>query len=106
MAYQPLERQRDKLAAAKPRERTAEGHPHSALELDFSSDNVGAALSGLGAKHALRSGRLDDSRISLSCRAGCSNLTGRAPTASQLHILDGEIDKVELGAGRVLGLIT
>lgn len=87
--------------------RAAEGHPHSALELDFSSDNVGAALSGLGAKHALRSGTLDDSRLSLTWPGGLQQFDWvRAHGQGKMHVLDGEIDKVELGAGRVLGLIS
>ncbi len=87
--------------------RSAEGHPHSALELEFSSDNVGAALTGLGAKHALRAGRLDDSRLSLTWPGGLQQFDwARAHGQGQMHILDGEIDKVELGAGRVLGLIS
>ncbi|OYY74553.1 MAG: TIGR02099 family protein [Gammaproteobacteria bacterium 28-57-27] len=87
--------------------RTAEGHPHSRLELAFSSDNVGAALTGLGAKHALRKGILDDTRLSLSWPGGLQQFDwARAHGQGQMHILDGEIDKVELGAGRVLGLIS
>lgn len=87
--------------------RTAEGHPHSALELAFSSDNVGAALTGLGAKHALRNGILDDTRLNLSWPGGLQQLDwARAQGQGQMHILDGEVDKVELGAGRVLGLIS
>ncbi|HES76194.1 MAG TPA: hypothetical protein ENO09_04195, partial [bacterium] len=87
--------------------RTAEGRPFSSLELEFSSDNVGSALTGLGAKHALRQGVLDNSRINLSWPGGLHQFGwGGADGQAQFHILDGEIDKVELGAGRVLGLIS
>ncbi len=87
--------------------RSFEGHPQSTLELDFSSEDVGAALTGLGAKHALRSGRLDDSRLSLSWPGGLQQFDwARAHGQGQMHILDGEIEKVEIGAGRVLGLIS
>ncbi len=87
--------------------RTAEGHPHSALALEFNSDNVGAALTGLGAKHALREGVLDNSRMSLSWPGGLAQFDwARAHGQSEMHILDGKIDKVELGAGRMLGLIS
>ena len=87
--------------------RTAEGHAFSTLALEFSSDDVGAALTGLGAKHALRKGVLKDSRIDLSWPGGLHQFGwGGAHGQGQFHILDGEIDKVELGAGRMLGLIS
>ena len=106
---EPLSIQAPKLALQGKAawQRTAEGHAFSRLELDLNSDNVGAALTDLGVKHALRQGTLDDSKLSLSWPGGLHQFDwGGAHGQGQLHILDGEIDKVELGAGRVLGLIS
>ncbi|MEW5838473.1 MAG: YhdP family protein [Pseudomonadota bacterium] len=87
--------------------RTAAGRPFSSLELKFASDDVGAALSGLGARHSLKKGRLENSAIQLSWPGGLHQFAwGGAYGQGQLHIVDGEIDKVELGAGRMLGLIS
>ncbi len=87
--------------------RSAEGHAFSTLALEFKSDDVGAALTGLGARHALRKGVLKDSRIDLSWPGGLHQFGwGGAHGQGQFHILNGEIDKVEIGAGRVLGLIS
>ncbi|MGD9888392.1 MAG: YhdP family protein [Halothiobacillaceae bacterium] len=88
-------------------QRSAEGHPLSTLELDLNSDNVGAALTHLGIKHSLREGTLDESKISLSWPGGLHQFDwGGAHGQGQIQVLDGKIDKVELGAGRVLGLIS
>lgn len=87
--------------------RSPQGRASSELALDLASDDVGKALSGLGAKHALRRGRLENSRLSASWPGGLHQFAWRgAHGRGEIHLLDGEIDKVELGAGRVLGLIS
>jgi uncharacterized protein (TIGR02099 family) len=84
-----------------------DGSTNTTLELGFNSDDVGAALSALGIKHSLRQGRLDDSHLKLQWPDAPQNFDwASAQGSGQLHILDGEIDKVEIGAGRVLGLIS
>lgn len=85
----------------------ANGGQETRLNLTLESGNVGEALGELGFRKALRKGRLDDTQLRLRWpdapdRFDWAILQGDA----QFSVLDGSIENVEPGAGRVLGLLS
>lgn len=79
----------------------------TSLTLNLTSDDVGTALGELGFAKTLRKGRLEETQLRLHWpdapdRFAWAILSGEA----RLNVRDGVIEKVEPGAGRVLGLLS
>ncbi len=85
----------------------AQGQHRTRLDLNLSSEDVGAALDELGFRNTLRKGRLEASQLRLAWAAPPDGfdwaiLEGEA----RLQVKDGALESVDPGAGRVLGLLS